>query len=112
MTGEVIERPIATTILAIDTDAGTSSTFRVGTSPVTVHITGTAASVLAGADIVQIQYQDAGLEWHDYVHALLGNMQLVAGETAITIYDTGIYRATKTATGDAIGLEMAGRDYC
>lgn len=111
MTGEVTERPIAVAILAAATGSGTSDTFRVGTSPVSVRLLG-AAAVLAGAEVVQIQYQDAGANWHDYIHAQLGNMQLVATETAITIYDTGIYRATKTATAASTGLEMVGRDYC
>lgn len=109
MTGEVEERPKAVSILVATTDAATSEEFSVRMSPVVLRVLG--ASAIAGAEVVQVEYQDAGGAWHDYVHALLGNMQLVAGETAITIYDTGRYRADKAATAGAVGLEILGRDY-
>ena len=111
MTGEVIERPLGTIILAAGTAGGTSSTFRVGTQPVCLSILG---DTLGAGETATVEFQDVGETWKVYVHALLGAMVIdgTNNETAITIYDTGIYRAVLTATANDCGLQVTGRDYC
>jgi hypothetical protein len=109
MTGEVTERPQPTVVLAASTDAGTSSVFRVDMSPVCVSTIGTLG---AGEDVT-IERQGSSGNWADYIHTLLGVFVLDGddGETSLTIYDTGNYRAVKTATAGSVGVEILGRNY-
>ncbi len=112
MTGEVIDRPLATTLIAAATGGSTSAAFQVRTQPTCVAVTGVA---LTTGETVTIQRQDAGGTWLNYVHTLLGPYVISGSDTppesALTIYDTGIYRAVKTATAGATGVEIMGREF-
>jgi hypothetical protein len=111
MTGEVIERPLATVIIPVTQIGATSEAFRVGTQATKVSVLG---DDLGGGETVTIQEQDSSGNWKNYVHSFLGAF-VIAGadnESSLTIYDTGIYRAVLTATANDCGVEITGRNYC
>lgn len=94
-------------ILAPTTGGGTSNTFEVDTSPVTLRLSG-ASAVLAGSEVVTLQYQDVSGTWRAVVDPVAGAATLTAGESAMKITAAGEYRATLSATAASTGLEIVG----
>ena len=109
MTGDVIERPLPTVILAPGAAPATSAEFTVGQSPTSVRINGDAFA--DGDNDIEVEYQDATGAWQDYSPQQLGTANIVWPATTTTIYEPGHYRCQRGTTANDIGLEILGRGF-
>lgn len=113
MTGEVINRPLTSRLLAPTASGATTATFEVRTAPVVLAVTGAA---LGSGETVTVRRIDGEGSTINYVPVLLGAMVIDGSasppESTVTIYDTGTYDAVKTATANDCGLELQAREYC
>ena len=95
----------ATILFELATGATTSSAFNVYSGNTGVRLYG-AAAVIAGAETVKVQYQDAGGNWIDLVDAIVGACTIAAGETSVTIAQRGQFRVVKSVTAALVGVEI------
>lgn len=96
---------IITQILAPTVDAETSSEFTVHNLPVTLRLSG-AGALLRQGESVTLEYKDASETWRAVVDPIAGAAAMDAGDSCMRIIASGAYRAVKTPTADATGLEI------
>lgn len=96
---------LTTQILAPTTGGANSVDFVVDNLPMTLQLSG-AAAVIAGAETVTLQRKDSTGTYRNVNDPVAGLAQLTAGMDSMRIVSSGTFRAVKSATAAATGLEV------